>query len=90
MYESQREAVDRAIQTTQTLYRRNVFPSMNITWGTYPSFRDHFEDSGCFRCHVSDMKTAEGKKVSQKCDLCHTTLAEEEEDPEILQILSGE
>lgn len=73
-----------------TLYKRNVFPTMNITWGTYPSFRDHFNDSGCFRCHVSDMKTAEGKKVSQKCDLCHTTLAEEEEDPEILQLLSGE
>lgn len=72
------------------IYKRNVFPTMNITWGTYPSFRDHFDDSGCFRCHVSDMKTAEGKKVSQKCDLCHTTLAEEEEDPEILQILSGE
>ena len=64
---------------------------MNITWGSYPSFRDHFDDSGCFRCHQSDMKTADGsKKISQKCDLCHTTLAEEEEDPEILQMLSGQ
>ena len=36
------------------------------------------------------MKAADGKKVSQKCDLCHTTLAEEEADPEILQMLSGQ
>ena len=82
--------VDLAADALFALYKRNVFPTMNITWGTYPSFRDHFDDSGCFRCHVSDMKTADGKKVSQKCDLCHTTLAEEEEDPEILQMLSGQ
>lgn len=82
--------VELAADALFTIYKRNVFPTMNITWGTYPSFRDHFDDSGCYRCHVSDMKTAEGKKLSQKCDLCHVTLAEEEEDPEILQMLSGE
>jgi hypothetical protein len=82
--------IEAAADALFTIYKRNVFPTMNITWGTYPSFRDHFDDSGCFRCHVGEMKSAEGKKVSQKCDLCHTTLAEEEEDPEILQMLSGE
>jgi nitrate/TMAO reductase-like tetraheme cytochrome c subunit len=71
------------------LYKRNVFPSMKIVWGTYPSFRDHVDDSGCFRCHVSDMKSADGTKVSQRCDLCHITLAEDEENPEILEQLSG-
>ncbi len=84
------QKIEAAAAALFAIYKRNVFPTMNITWGTYPSFRDHFDDSGCFRCHVSDMKSADGKKVSQKCDLCHTTLAEEEEDPEILQMLSGE
>ena len=82
--------VDLAADALFTLYKRNVYPTMNIKWGTYPSFRDHFEDSGCFRCHTNDMKTADGKKVGQKCDSCHTTLAEDEEDPEILQLLSGQ
>ena len=82
--------IDLAADALFTLYKRNVFPTMNITWGTYPSFRDHVDDSGCYRCHVSDMKTSEGKKVSQKCDLCHTVLAEEEENPEIVRLLTGE
>ena len=85
-----RDKLDLASAALVDIYKHNVFPTMNITWGTYPNFRDHFEDSGCFRCHVSDMKAADGKKVSQKCDLCHTTLAEEEADPEILQMLSGQ
>jgi hypothetical protein len=82
--------VDAAAATLFQIYKRNVFPEMKITWGTYPSFRDHTDDGGCYRCHNSDMKSAEGKKVSKKCDLCHTTLAEEEADPEILQALSGQ
>jgi hypothetical protein len=82
--------VDAASAKLFEIYKRNVFPDMKITWGTYPSFRDHTDDGGCYRCHNSDMKTAEGKKVSKKCDLCHTTLAEEEADPEILQALSGQ
>lgn len=81
--------VDQAAQTLIAIYKRNVFPTMNIKWGTYPSYRDHDEDSGCFRCHTNDMKTAEGKKVGQKCDQCHATLAEEEENPEILDLLGG-
>lgn len=81
--------VDAAAETLFQLYKRNVFPSMNIKWGTYPSFHDHFEDTGCYRCHTNDMKTAEGKKVGQKCDVCHSVLAEEEENPEILELLSG-
>jgi hypothetical protein len=72
------------------IYKRNVFPTMKITWGTYPSFRGHDDDSGCYRCHSKQMVTAEGKKVGRKCDLCHTTIAEEEENPEILEALSGE
>jgi len=82
--------IEAAADELFAIYKRNVYPTMKITWGTYPSFRDHNDDSGCFRCHNSDMKTADGRKVSQKCDLCHTTLAEEEENPEILEELSGE
>ena len=87
----QPKKIDEATQALLAMYKRNVFPTMKVGWNTYPSFRDHEDDGGCYRCHTSDMKTADGKKkISQKCDLCHTTLAEMEENPEILSELSGE
>jgi hypothetical protein len=79
--------VTAATKTLAGIYRANIYPEMKIQWGSYPNFRDHFEDSGCFRCHTGNMKTAEGKKVGQKCDTCHTVIAEEEEAPEILELL---
>ncbi|MEW5738503.1 MAG: NapC/NirT family cytochrome c [Myxococcota bacterium] len=82
--------VDRAAEGLFELYRRNVFPSMNIGWGTYPDFRDHDGEGGCFRCHTSDLTSADGLKVSDRCELCHLTLAEEEESPEILELMSEE
>lgn len=90
LLKSEPQKLEAAAATLHDLYTRNVFPEMKIAWGTYPSFHDHADDSGCFRCHSNDMKSATGRKVSQKCDLCHTTLAEEEEHPEIVEQLSGE
>ncbi len=77
--------IDDAAEGLFKIYARNVFPQMKIQWGTYPSFR--YDEGGCFRCHQSDMVNAEGKKVPNKCDLCHETLAESEENPEILESL---
>lgn len=71
-------------------YARNVFPSMNVGWGTYPDFRDHRSESGCYRCHSSDLVSDDGVKIPTRCETCHTILAEEEEHPDILQALSGE
>lgn len=66
-------------------YKLNVWPSMNIDWGTYPSLLEH--EAGCFRCHNSEHKTAEGKTVGKNCSTCHEALATEEEAPEVLDIL---
>lgn len=82
--------LDDAASVLATIYKQNVFPEMKVTWDTYPSLRDHEDDGGCFRCHNSDLQSAQGKKISQKCDLCHTTLAEDEENPEILAELAGD
>jgi nitrate/TMAO reductase-like tetraheme cytochrome c subunit len=79
-----------AIQGMQEVYRRNVFPEMNIGWDTYPSFIGHEQSPGCFRCHDGEMATAEGETISQECTLCHTLLAVEEENPEILRNLFPE
>jgi hypothetical protein len=70
-----------------TIYNTNVFPQMNIVWGTYLSHLGHEDSPGCFRCHNDEHVTENGEVISQDCDTCHTLLAMEEEDPEILQML---
>jgi hypothetical protein len=68
----------------------NVFPHMNITWGTYPNHIGHPDLSttvGCFRCHDGEHATADGEAIPSDCGTCHTVLAEQEADPEVLRSL---
>jgi hypothetical protein len=62
----------RAVSSTQDLWAQNVFPSMNVTWGTYPSHIGHIDSPGCFRCHDDSHAAADGTVISQDCELCHT------------------
>lgn len=62
----------RAIAVTQRIYRDNVFPGMNVGWGTHPNHLGHTESNGCFRCHDDSHKTTTGAAISQDCELCHT------------------
>lgn len=63
--------LERAIRVTQRLYSRNVFPAMNVTWGTYPNHIGHMDAPGCFRCHDDSHKTKDGGAIKQDCELCH-------------------
>lgn len=63
--------LDRAVQGVQDVYRRNVFPEMNVTFGTYPNNLGHIDFPGCFRCHDDSHKSADGRKIGQDCDTCH-------------------
>jgi len=65
-------ALQRAIGVTQAIYRRNVFPSMNIAWGTYANQIGHTTSPGCFRCHDESHKTRDGLTIRQDCESCHT------------------
>jgi hypothetical protein len=66
-----RRDVDKAVQAVNTIYRRNVFPDMNVRFGTYPSNIGHVDSPGCFRCHDDDHKSKSGKAIGQDCDSCH-------------------
>ena len=66
------EAVERAVRATQAAYTKNIFPKMNVTWGTYPNHIGHMESNGCFRCHDENHKTRDGRAISMECTLCHT------------------
>jgi nitrate/TMAO reductase-like tetraheme cytochrome c subunit len=76
-----------AAEALGQIYAWNVWPSMRIGWGTYPSLRGHEEAPGCFRCHDEEHRTAEGVTISQDCNLCHAVLAQEEENPKVLGAL---
>jgi hypothetical protein len=66
-----RDQVERAVAAVQDIYRRNVFPSMNVTFGTYPDNIGHVDSPGCFRCHDDNHKSTDGKKIGQDCETCH-------------------
>jgi hypothetical protein len=65
-------ALRRSIGVAQAIYRRNVFPEMNITWGTYPNQSGHTTSNGCFRCHADTHKTRDGLTITQDCESCHS------------------
>jgi hypothetical protein len=63
--------VERAAASVDDLYRRNVFPAMKVTFGTYPNNIGHIDSPGCFRCHDDNHKSKDGKAIGQECETCH-------------------
>lgn len=64
--------VRRAVLATQDVWSRNVFPGMNVTWGTYRNQLGHVDAPGCFRCHDEEHKASDGSVIRQECELCHS------------------
>lgn len=72
VYQARKADVEKAIETTITLYDRSVFPDMKVNWKTYPSNIGHRNWPGCFRCHDNKHVTKSGKVLSMECEVCHT------------------
>ena len=72
VYMSRRQDVEKAVNATTDIYRRSVFPEMNVQFGTYPNNIGHMDFPGCFRCHDDNHKTKDGRKIGQDCDSCHS------------------
>ncbi len=71
----------------KAIYDRNIYPSMKISWGSYPNNLGHEQFPGCFRCHDESHKSDSGKAITQDCAACHELLAVSEEKPDILKTL---
>jgi hypothetical protein len=71
VYTSRRQDVERAVNAAVAVYKRNVFPAMNVQFGTYPNNIGHVDFPGCFRCHDDDHKSKDGKTIGQDCETCH-------------------
>ncbi len=70
-YMSRRQEVEKAVNGAIDIYRRNVFPEMNVAFGTYVNNIGHMDFPGCFRCHDDSHKTKDGKAIGQDCEACH-------------------
>ncbi len=92
---AKKEAVLTAARELTAAWGRNVWPNMRITWGTYASKLGHGDPAdagtphgfGCWRCHDEAHANKAGKTISQDCDTCHATLAQDETNPAILKQL---
>jgi hypothetical protein len=84
IYAAQMAKVRASAHAVRSAYERNVFPEMNVQWGTYINNIGHNDFPGCFRCHGEDLVGPKGETISQDCSTCHEMLAMEETAPKIL------
>lgn len=65
-----------AVAVVQEIYDGSMFPHMRARWDRYPNHNGHAIFPGCFRCHGSDLSTADGQTISADCNLCHRIVAQ--------------
>jgi len=90
VYAQRGQDITHAGQAILAIYNRNVFPDLNVTWGTYPNNLGHEDFPGCFRCHDASHTAGSRKAIGQDCNTCHEPLAMDEAAPEILKTLGIE
>jgi hypothetical protein len=64
-------AMERSVAALQDVYRRNIFPTMKVTWGSYPDNKGHVTATGCFRCHDGAHTAQDGSTINADCEYCH-------------------
>jgi len=85
VFAQHRPDISRAVKGLVAEYKQNVFPKMNVTWGTYPNNLGHMNFPGCFRCHGTLHAASDpSKMVPQDCNVCHNLLSMGEANPKIL------
>jgi hypothetical protein len=70
--ESRQAEIDATVRAVQAIHRRNVFPAMQVGFGTYVNNIGHVDSPGCFRCHDEERAASDGRTISQDCESCHT------------------
>ncbi|PJA98592.1 MAG: cytochrome C [Ignavibacteriales bacterium CG_4_9_14_3_um_filter_30_11] len=86
---SMKDEISNSIIGIQTIFEKNYFPSMNVSWKGFPNNIGHLYAKGCFRCHDGKHQTEDGKVLSRDCNTCHTILAQELKKGELRISLGG-
>ena len=72
-----RPALPATIKAVQDAFATSMFVERKADWRVYPNNIGHPDWAGCFRCHDSKHKAADGESVgSSDCNSCHTLLAQ--------------
>jgi NapC/NirT cytochrome c family, N-terminal region len=81
---AQRASVEQSSEEVATIYLRNIFPEMRVTWGTHPNNLGHTTSLGCFRCHDGSHTSTDGQTITNDCSACHQIIVSGENNPKIL------
>jgi hypothetical protein len=73
----QAATVNNAVTEVKRIFGVSRFPEMNVDWRTHPDNIGHFYFNGCFRCHDGQHVTAQGKVLTNDCNVCHIVLNQE-------------
>jgi len=86
VWNAQQTQIHQAAQVLAKIYSENIFPSMNVIWGTHPNNLGHNNSPGCFRCHDGSHSTKDkvAATISQDCSVCHNLLVTDEAKPKLL------
>ena len=87
IYQSRTADVELAASALLAIYGENVFPDLQVKWGTYKNNLGHTDFPGCFRCHDGAHTSAGQKTITQDCGACHEIVAMSEASPEVLRTL---
>lgn len=74
--EREPERIEQAVLAVRSIFSKTQFPEMKVRWDTHPDNVGHFEFPGCFRCHGSTLKTADGKTIGKDCSSCHSIMSQ--------------
>jgi hypothetical protein len=88
-WSTQEPQVEEAARTLARIYSDNIFPSMNVHWGTHPNNIGHNDSPGCFRCHDGNHTSEKTDKVpavtiTNDCSACHNLVVSGESHPKLL------
>jgi hypothetical protein len=84
VWNTQRAQVETSASSLVKIYATNVFPAMNVRWGTHPNNIGHTDSAGCFRCHDGSHTSATGKTITNDCSVCHNLAVSNEANPKLL------
>jgi len=87
VWDAQRTQVETSAKTLVKIYVENVFPSMNVAWGTHPNNIGHTDSAGCFRCHDGSHTSKSGATITNDCSICHNLVAVNQANPSQLTSL---
>ncbi len=69
-------SIQQATEALADTFSATIFPEMKTDWRVHPNHIGHLTSDGCFRCHDGLHKSRDGKVVTNRCDTCHTFLAQ--------------